>query len=452
MPHRLTCAGRVRTIEAGRWESRRGAVRRRYGLACASVMAVAVVLAQTAGAAAPQRAGGPLTHGRAHVMAPIALRPQSFAVSGSGNLVYHGGPVMVGPTKSIAIFWHPAKLQSGAAASVSSAYDMTIRRYLRDVGGKGLYGNETQYSSIVNGSRLLTSYHDTSPYPASKCPNVFANATQRSNCLTDLQIQAEVRKAMTAVGQTGGLTEIFYVFLSKGEYTCIDSSACYLYPLDSSGDPLGYCAYHSFFTAGTRRVVYADMPYGDTPFSSKIGSFSSLCTALGSFPNDRSADIEISITSHEQLEAVTDPLLNAWWDAAGFEIGDKCAYDTTGSSLDGGLADERWAGHYYSVQTEYDNSTASCVPGGSFTPSPRTVARGSALTLTGSNYTPAATLTVSLIDAAGHVTALATTTASSSGDVGTPITIPAGAARGSARIRIAGPHASDGSSELVTLT
>jgi hypothetical protein len=427
-------------------------VKQRYGLACVSVMMAAVVLAQTAGAAAPQRAGGALTHQRAHLMAPIALHPQSFAVSGSGNLVYHGGPVMVGPTKSVAIFWHPAKLQSGATAGVSTAYDSTIQRYLRDVGGKGLYGNESQYSSIVNGSRLLASYHDTSPYPATKCPKVFATATQHSNCLTDLQIQAEVRKAMTALGQTGGLTEIFYVFLSKGEYTCIDASGCYLYPLDSSGEPLGYCAYHSYFTAGTRKVVYADMPYGDTPFTSKIGSFSSLCTALSSFPNDRSADIEISITSHEELEAVTDPLLNAWWDAAGFEIGDKCAYDTTGSSLDGGLADELWAGHYYSVQTEYDNSTASCVAGGSFTPSLRTVARGSALTLTGSNYTPAATLTVSLIDAAGHVTALATTTASSSGDVGTPITIPAGAARGSARIRIAGPHASDGSSELVTLT
>lgn len=410
-----------------------------------------MVLAQGAGAATPHRAGGPLTRTQAHLMAPIALRPQSFAVSGSGNLIYHGGPVMAGPTKSIAIFWHPAKLQTGAAASVSAAYDTTIQRYLRDVGGKGLYGNSTQYSSIVNSSRLLASYHDTSPYPATKCPNVFATAVQHSNCLTDLQIQAEVRKAMTALGQTGGLTEIFYVFLSKGEYTCIDAKGCYLYPLDSSGDPLGYCAYHSYFTAGSSKVVYADMPYGDTPFSSKIGSFSSLCTALGSFPNDRSADIEISITSHEQIEAVTDPLLNAWWDAAGYEIGDKCAYDTTGSSLDGGLADERWAGHYYSLQTEYDNATASCIPGGSFTPSLRKPARGSVLTLAGSNYTAAATLTVTLTDAANHVTVLATTTADSSGAVSTPITIPAGAATGRARIGIAGPHAGDGSSEYVTV-
>jgi hypothetical protein len=360
---------------------------------------------------------------------------------------------MSGPTRSIAIFWHPKHLQSGATATVSAAYDATLKRVLTDIGGTGLYGTTSQYGGVRNGSQLLMSYRDTSPYPASRCPAAFAKTRQRTNCLTDAQIQAEVRKVMRARNLTGGLQQIYFVFLSKGEYTCIDRTSCFQYPVDANGNPLGYCAYHSHFTRGTHNVVYADMPYADTPFSSKAGSTSSLCTAATGFPNDRSGDIEASITSHEQLEAVTDPLLSAWWDSAGLEIGDKCAYDLSGSTLDAGLANERWSGHFYSLQTEYDNATASCVPGGSFTPSARTVARGGALTLDGANYTPGATLTATLKDASGRTAVLGTITVGGAGGFsGWALTVPAGASAGSATITLSGPHAWDGSRERIALS
>ena len=38
------------------------------------------------------------------------------------------------------------------------------------------------------------------------------------------------------------------------------------------------------------------------------------------------ADAMASIVAHELEEAVTDPLLNAWYDRRGYENADKCAW------------------------------------------------------------------------------------------------------------------------------
>jgi len=429
-------------------------VRVRWWPAAAGALVMAAVAAGAAGAAASTRAQTPTHRGHAHLLAPASFGAGRMLVPAvGGKLIYHGGPVMSGPTRSIAIFWHPSHLQSGAQARISDGYDGVLRRYLTDVGGKGLYGIASQYGGIRDASSLFATFHDTSRYPASQCPAAFATKTQRTNCLTDAQIQAEVRKVMKARHLAGGLRQVFFVFLSRGEYTCIDRTACFLYPVNSAGLPQGYCAYHSYFRAGSRNVVYADMPYGNTPFSSKAGSARSICAAQSAFPNDRAGDIEASMTSHEQLEAVTDPLLSAWWDSNGLEIGDKCAYDTTGSTLDGGIADELWAGHFYALQTEWDNAGASCEPGGSFSPSARAIVRGSTVTLTGANYTPGATLTVALKDSAHAVTVLGTVTADAAGTfTDQPVTIPPGAAAGTATIMLSGPAAGDTGGEAVTLS
>ena len=45
-------------------------------------------------------------------------------------------------------------------------------------------------------------------------------------------------------------------------------------------------------------------------------------------PNgNAAADAMISVIAHELAEAATDPLLNAWFDSAGYENADKCAWD-----------------------------------------------------------------------------------------------------------------------------
>lgn len=79
----------------------------------------------------------------------------------------------------------------------------------------------------------------------------------------------------------------------------------------------------------------------------------------GSSPNGDDADQTINVTSHEQIEAATVPLLNAWTDSSGAEIGDKCAWNF--GSLDGSGADVNLNGNPYIVQKEWDNSVSGCV-------------------------------------------------------------------------------------------
>jgi hypothetical protein len=62
------------------------------------------------------------------------------------------------------------------------------------------------------------------------------------------------------------------------------------------------------------------------------------------------------------MEAATDPLLNAWYDASGNEIGDKCVWKFGTRNSSG--ADVVWNGHGYIVQKEWDNHKSRCVLAG----------------------------------------------------------------------------------------
>jgi hypothetical protein len=153
-----------------------------------------------------------------------------------------------------------------------------------------------------------------------------------------LIIQNEVRHAQAVNGWKSGIHNIFFVFLASGENLCFDSS-------QSQCASNYFCAYHSYFGSNT---LYAAMPYA--------ASFN--CNP-GSSPNHNDADQTINVSSHEQIEAATDPLLNAWYDNSGFEIGDKCAWKFGARNASG--ADVTWNGHGYIVQKEWDNKKASCV-------------------------------------------------------------------------------------------
>jgi hypothetical protein len=369
------------------------------------------------------------------------------AVIGSGNLSYHSGPVMTGATKTVDIFWEPATLQSGAPGTVSTVYNGVLDNVLLNERLHGLFNNVTQYSHLRNTTTRFGPIIDTSPYPPTDCPYVFATTEQRTNCLSDQAVFSEVQKVMGEYALPAGLNTLFLVFIDKGEYECADDYTCFLYPLDANGYPQGFCAYHAYRALPSTTVVYAAMPYGDTPFSSAAGSWSSVCTSLSAFPNDRAADIEASEMTHEQMEMLTDPTLSAWYDSDGYEIADKCQDTMSGFTLDGGLANERWKNFFASVQTEWDNTSSGCVAGGSLTPSPRSAARGAKITLTGANYDASQTITLTLRDNHGVMWPLGTVSTSAAGGFTTTVTIPASATTGSAQIRSSGPHPGDTTQE-----
>ena len=89
------------------------------------------------------------------------------------------------------------------------------------------------------------------------------------------------------------------------------------------------------------------MPFGEP----------SVCQISGTpSPNgDAAADTVMTATSHEMTEAITDPLLNAWFTAQGDEIGDLCNLMYGTNTWDSNKANQLWNGNFYELQMEYSN-------------------------------------------------------------------------------------------------
>jgi hypothetical protein len=114
------------------------------------------------------------------------------------------------------------------------------------------------------------------------------------------------------------------------------------------------CGYHFGFRTPDGPVLYAGMPYA--------GNSLAHCYGLSVSPNrDVAADAEVNITSHEQMEAATDPEASGWFGPGGLtdEIGDKCA--GIFGPLNAKGADVYFKGHPYILQEEWDNAVSGCV-------------------------------------------------------------------------------------------
>jgi hypothetical protein len=302
-----------------------------------------------------------LTDGASHSIHIFPTVDFSAAISASdpGPLVYHSGGSIMPRLNIYSIYWLPATLQNGNPAVMSAAYRTIESKLAKDYVGHGIHNNNTQYYQTIGGvttyvSGLLFStagtgseaaaYLDTGSYPASGCTDTVTPG----NCISDAQLQTEVQRVMALNGWTGGLDKIFLIYTAKGEGSCFTaaSTSC---AYKSSGP--AYCAYHGKISTGT--VIYANIPYGNPTHCQVPGTPS---------PNANSAaDTAATGVSHELTEAVTDPLLNAWFSTSGNEIGDLCAYNYGANPYDGALANQTWNGHFYELQQEYDNNVGGCV-------------------------------------------------------------------------------------------
>jgi Ca2+-binding RTX toxin-like protein len=262
-------------------------------------------------------------------------------------------------SRAYAIFWVPS------GWSIPSNFEYMMYQYFSDVGGSGLYNTMTQYFQtaygyryyILNNAAWAGFYEDTTGYPAGRCNNPVTG----DRCILDSDIQAAVIRAAKAKGWSGGINNHYFVYTAYGEGSCFTATC-------QSAAYADYCAYHYAFPYNSQWFIYANMPFANSgdPDPSK-----DCRNKVPTAPNgDRAIDAEISVTSHEQFEMVTDPYggicypagqnCNAWsaWQGTGGlqdENGDKCSKITPTLNLDGGLANQYWNGHYYIIQTEFSN-------------------------------------------------------------------------------------------------
>lgn len=286
------------------------------------------------------------------------------------------GPLVVTP-----IFWDPA------GHPMSPAYKEIITRYLLDVAlasgqNTNVYSVANEYSG-VNGQihyniRLGTPINDRSALPADGCTleavdtsAIYADGSGYNACLDDAQLQAEINSVTAARGLPHNFSNMYVLYLPKAVESCFfagatntNQNACTINHLPSAA----YCAYHN---NSATNAVYANMVYPiyESPVGFTCGT-DARYPVIESPNHNPDADTEISPTSHEINEAITDPDgETGWGDSSGNENGDDCAYifgATNGQA--GALYNQTIIGQHFITQQEFSNrvffasgGTAACV-------------------------------------------------------------------------------------------
>ena len=287
-----------------------------------------------------------------------------------------------GPLDVVPIFWDPAGFP------MSSAYKNVILSYLAGVAkdsgtGKNVFSVLDEYSGnngqIHYNVQLGPAINDTDPITSgctletADASGIYVDGTGYSACVDDAQLQTEVENVVAGNGFPHNLTHIYVLYLPKAVESCFNPGQT----LTNAGGQFctinheptaAYCAYHSI---DTNAAIYANLAY--PIYASPVGY---TCGTDARFPaiqapnGNADADTEISPTSHEISEAITDPdTQTGWYDSTGNEIGDDCAYvfgRTRGAP--GGFYNQVINGGKYITQEEFSNrlfassgGTAACL-------------------------------------------------------------------------------------------
>lgn len=314
-------------------------------------------------------------------LAAVHASSLTASQSSAGTLVWNGGPVLHSSAPYL-LFWTPG------GEVIPNSTQSLLARYFTDVAAdsgtaSNVYGVARQYTDATGfadyrqtfgPSQVVT---DTGSYPANGCP--YTSRTY-SHCFTDTQLEAELQRELAAAGlpadgaaNAGSLpanAPVYFVVLPTDVNVCYAGGGHYC--ADNA-----LCAFHSSFvdSANNDNVIYAAIPtiiLGQNPKS---------CQADGNpaieEPNGTSADVVVKYMSHEDNEAITDPLTSAWYDpVTQNENGDNCnAYGlnspangtsltaftpTLGGSPAGTLYNQLINSHPYYVQSEWSNGDAGC--------------------------------------------------------------------------------------------
>jgi hypothetical protein len=275
----------------------------------AVVIAVSMSAAQFSDAWAAQAAPEHQSTASAATTAPTAAsrtlkpRPNVHPASSIAEpLLSHGGLVQKTPRLYV-VFWGWTSDPSGERSYLLS--------FLNSVGGSPWLQTVAQYGA-GDAPVLAGAWSDPSSPPGSP---------------SDAQIQAEAVAAAAHFGLGNSVNDQIIVATPTGH--------------SSPGFGSQWCGYHDI-VAARPNLTYTNLPY-----NTDVGP---LC---GAYSVHGTLDGVSIVAGHELAEAITDPLLNAWYDTGGDEIADKCAWQ--------GLASVSLGGRTFSVQPLWSNLAQRCV-------------------------------------------------------------------------------------------
>lgn len=232
------------------------------------------------------------------VAQPAASVSNGFTTVCSSGICYHGGPIML-RTPHIYFIWYGTWDGSGAHGTNTTS-DSPATQTLLDNLITGLNGSPYEH--------IETTYYNASNAPATGLLHLgssTADAYSQGSTLSDASIKAIVA-AHAGVDLPLDGNGIYFVLTSSDVN-------------ETSGFCNVYCGWHTHGSINGRNLKYA--------FVGNPDRCPSACEAQATSPNnDSGGDGMANIISHEQEEAITDPVLNAWYDTLGRENADKCAW------------------------------------------------------------------------------------------------------------------------------
>jgi hypothetical protein len=245
------------------------------------------------------------------------------------DLTFGGGPVLTDAT-SYNVY---VNCQSTPANCWGSG-TLTPGTFLKDLNLGGFIRLANEYTK----SDALGHF----PVKEMKTTATFAKNTNGVPTATRPNIFAILADAVHTTG-VSGLRAIYHVFLPQGTDMCQSSTVCYS---PDNRATWVFCAFH-----GAVNFAQASGPPLHVLFSVEPYQALSGCQFFGQTPHGV-IDATASTLSHELIETMTDPDLNAWSNALfGFEIADICYAFATNQLLNG---------HNYFLQSEYSNRQHNC--------------------------------------------------------------------------------------------
>jgi hypothetical protein len=256
-----------------------------------------------------------------------SVYPASY---GSGPLLYHGGNVMKYPAY-YAIYWNSTVANSTAT---SLSYPTILSQITAFI---GTFFTGTSYTGATTDDyTIVGQYNDSkgSPVPTGLgLLGTFVDSKAKQSSIKDSAVRSYLAGLLNSGKLAVDASGIYGVYFPSGMKVILSGgTSC-----------SSFCGYHSHFTYNGTQIKYAVFPYPDCS-----GCKLSAMTV---------ADMLTIISSHEIREAVTDPVENntyAWYDAAGYEADDKCAWHNLYQLNRGANSNLN-----FWVQPEYSNGGAS---------------------------------------------------------------------------------------------
>ncbi len=281
-------------------------------------------------------------HSKLSSFYPTAGKSTSTAASvpaGLGAVTYQPGGIIISEPNVYVIWYGNWDANSCSAPHGTTSTPSIVNDFLGSLGESDWNKINTTYFQLLNGKKTFV--RPTADVEGCTVDSGSQGLSLDAN--TGAQVSDVVEHALsTKVLKTD--PNGVYLVLTASNVTVADFMTL-------------LCAYHWVYENAKATIKYAFIGDSST-------NLSQCAPQLINSPNGNpTADAMVSVIAHEFVEAVSDPDGTSWYDQAGFENADKCAwtYGKASKTDNGSFTNMTLGERQYLVQQNVAANTNACV-------------------------------------------------------------------------------------------